>query len=335
MATVAVIIPYYQNRAGILRRALDSVMNQRLSSDVSVDIIVVDDGSPHPARLEIEGFFFPSNYRLILKEQENAGVAVARNTALRSVSEDTVYIAFLDSDDIWDPEHLPLALLALNQGCDFYFCDSQRIDNTYSSFAEKSYDQVLASSARSMNHGLYELEKEPFLDQSLLGRVFLIPAVVYRRAVAPDLTFNESRRAVGEDCLFLLLLVEKCRRIVCSPRLNVTCADGVNIYAGNSDWNNPGHLVRYMGQILAFNAWKKELCLGKKNEHLVNDRLLKVRKLFCFLSARYFLKKREKWSPELMQMVRSDSQFWFWYPVYLVYVGILFPLRRYSPLEEW
>ena len=58
MATVAVIIPYYQNRAGILRRALDSVMNQRLSSDVSVDIIVVDDGSPHPARLEIEGFFF-------------------------------------------------------------------------------------------------------------------------------------------------------------------------------------------------------------------------------------------------------------------------------------
>ena len=45
--TIAVIIPYFQREAGILRRALASVFAQ--TNAPSWEIIVVDDGSPVPA----------------------------------------------------------------------------------------------------------------------------------------------------------------------------------------------------------------------------------------------------------------------------------------------
>ena len=53
MTSVAVIIPYFQKRAGILHRALNSVLQQRLSADTRLEVIVVDDGSPVSARAEV------------------------------------------------------------------------------------------------------------------------------------------------------------------------------------------------------------------------------------------------------------------------------------------
>ncbi len=81
MTAVAVIIPYYQKRPGILRRALTSILRQDLPPNVRVDVHLVDDGSPVPARSEIEGLDFPQPFQLHLIEQPDSGVAAARNTA--------------------------------------------------------------------------------------------------------------------------------------------------------------------------------------------------------------------------------------------------------------
>lgn len=97
---ISVIIPYFQTREGILRRALTSLLEQTLPADAQVDVIVVDDGSPVPATGEIKGLTFTPPFYLILKQQPNGGVAAARNTALVLVRKETTYIAFLDSDDI-------------------------------------------------------------------------------------------------------------------------------------------------------------------------------------------------------------------------------------------
>ena len=335
MIKISVIIPYYQKREGILRRALTSVMKQNLDAGVQLDVIVVDDGSPVPAKTETAGLHFASPHCLIVIEQENGGVGAARNTALRQVNPDTNYVAFLDSDDIWEPEHISTALLALERGCDYYFCDTRRLGDKNTTFVWRAFDQFLFSDkAKPLGNDLFELDKEAFFDHCICGRVSLIPAVVYRRSIAPDLLFDTSLNVAGEDCLFLFQLISQCQRIACSPKVLVNCADGVNIYAGTFNWDNPGHLVRYMGQILAFYKFRKNLLLSASNKQFIADNLSSVRKRFAFHTVRYFLKKRELWPAELTNMAVRDSKFPIWYPFFILYVAVCYPLGLYDPLKE-
>jgi len=87
----SVVIPTF-NRVRLLRRALDSVLNQSLQP---FEVIVVDDGSNDNTRAVIAKEFPRVNYQF----QENSGVSAARNKGI-SISSGS-WIAFLDSDDEW------------------------------------------------------------------------------------------------------------------------------------------------------------------------------------------------------------------------------------------
>ena len=137
MIKLAVIIPYFQREPGILRRALVSILGQELPADTVVDVVVVDDASPIPASGETAGLDFSGPLSLTVIKQANGGVAAARNTGLHQVTDDTTYIAFLDSDDIWHPTHLRAGLQALENGRDLYFCDNRRDGHFASSFQSR------------------------------------------------------------------------------------------------------------------------------------------------------------------------------------------------------
>jgi succinoglycan biosynthesis protein ExoW len=323
-----------------LRRALTSALRQKLPANVArVDILVVDDGSPVPARGEVDGLNIAAPFQLRLIEQPNAGVAVARNTALAAVAADTTYIAFLDSDDIWDPEHLPTAIDALELGYDFYFCDGRRINDTSSTFTDSAaappFKDFLSNSAtRVIGDRLYEMEPAPFFSQSLLRAGYGIPAVVYRRAVAPALVFDTSLREVGEDSLFLLQLVQKCWKICCSSRELVLFADGVNIFASKYTWNDPGHLLKYMGTIVYYEKLLKTCQLSRKDTAFVSGLVRRYHRTFAFLTARYFVKKRELWPRKLVELARCDPGFWLWYPAWTAYIAVSYPLGFYNPFRQ-
>jgi succinoglycan biosynthesis protein ExoW len=336
MTSIAVAIPYFQRRPGILRRALVSVLRQQLPAGVRIDIVVVDDGSTSPADGEIDGLAIDPPYHIKLVEQANAGVGAARNAALDLISPATDYIAFLDSDDYWHPEYLATALLALGQGHDFFFCDSQRVGQSFTSYSENNFvARFISEHGTPIGNDLYEIERSAFFDESLRRRVFRTPSTVYRRAVAPDLLFDTSLRVAGEDCLFFFQLLGKCRRICCSTRLLATFADGVNIYAGKASWDDPGNLIRHMGILLACYRWREKLSLCPRNDLFLRQRIRRLRALFAFLTIRYFLKKRAGWPGELWKLVQSDARFRWWYPAYCAYVALCFPLRLYDPVRKW
>ncbi len=93
---VSVVIPTY-NRAGMLRRALESVAAQR--PRLAAEVIVVDDGSDDgTAEVALQ-----AGARLV-QHQRNLGLSAARNTGVETASHE--WIAFLDSDDEWLPHHL-------------------------------------------------------------------------------------------------------------------------------------------------------------------------------------------------------------------------------------
>lgn len=103
MLNVSVVIPTY-NRAEHVVGAVESVLGQTRPPG---EVIVVDDGSTDETPDLFAGASDPVHY----VRQENAGVSAARNRGVDEASGD--WIAFLDSDDRWNPEKLERQTAAL------------------------------------------------------------------------------------------------------------------------------------------------------------------------------------------------------------------------------
>jgi succinoglycan biosynthesis protein ExoW len=333
VTVIAVVIPYYQKSSGILRRALSSVLQQRLPPDAVVHVIVTDDGSPVPASAEAEVLSFAAPYHLTIIKQPNTGISAARNTALCHAPEGTTYVALLDSDDLWEPNHLARAISALDHGSDYYFCDSERGGVT--KFAENDFNPFLYKHGQSLGDSIYAMDCKPFFDRSLRAPPFHTSTSVFRHAVARSMLFDISLRVAGEDHLFLFELIQKSRRICCSSELLVKCGEGLNIYSSKYSWEDSGHLLRQMGLILAFYKYRERLSLSAMNDGFLANRLRILRAAFAFFTVRYFVRIRKPWPQELRDMVHSDRRFKLWYPLYVLYVAVCFPLRLYDPLKKW
>jgi len=96
--SVSVIIPSYKT-AALIAACLDSVFAQTYKD---FEAIVVNDGSPDTA--ELEKVLAPYMDRIVYLKQENKRAAGARNNAIRHARGE--FVAFLDSDDTWMPDHL-------------------------------------------------------------------------------------------------------------------------------------------------------------------------------------------------------------------------------------
>ncbi len=102
---VSVVIPTY-NRADLLDATLDSVATQTFKDYV---IILVDDGSKDDTRERVAARKEPIRYLW----QANQGVSEARNHALRVTRSE--FVAFLDSDDMWEPTFLERTVRRLRE----------------------------------------------------------------------------------------------------------------------------------------------------------------------------------------------------------------------------
>ena len=90
MSNISVIIPIY-NVESYLAQCLDSVLGQ---SYKHIEVICIDDGSTDSSGA-IAQQYASKDSRIIYIQQENQGVAVARNNGLERASGE--YIAFMVS----------------------------------------------------------------------------------------------------------------------------------------------------------------------------------------------------------------------------------------------
>ncbi len=120
---ISVIVPVYNGRR-FLRTALDSVFGQSLPA---CELIVVDDGSTDGSLDELTSLA-PTGLPVRVLRQANCGQSAARNLAARCAEGE--YLAFLDQDDIWYPEHLEALIepLLANPAAGWAYCDFDEID---------------------------------------------------------------------------------------------------------------------------------------------------------------------------------------------------------------
>src|ERR1700734_1651503 len=134
---VSVVIPTY-NRAAEVPKAIESALAQTLSD---LEVIVVDDGSSDDTGKILRNTF---GDRVRYFSQANQGASVARNRGVEEARGE--WIAFLDSDDLWDKQKLEWQFRALEQfgpQCAACYTDTRLLNHpetrTLFQMAEDSY----------------------------------------------------------------------------------------------------------------------------------------------------------------------------------------------------
>ena len=160
MPVVSVVIPAF-NRTDTILRSVTSVVAQTFAD---WEAIVVDDGSTDDTAAIATGF----DPRIRIIRQENQGLSAARNTGVAAARGE--YLAFLDSDDEWRPEHLAICVAFLRAFPEQQFVTTELIEDFGHGKTVRHYHADLARNypemariARSRALDLPPGETDPYL----------------------------------------------------------------------------------------------------------------------------------------------------------------------------
>ena len=119
---VSIITPSY-NTARFIAETINSVLAQTYTN---WEMIIVDDCSKDDTDAVVSSFA-DSRIRY-LKNEKNSGAAVSRNRALREAKGK--WVAFLDSDDLWEPTKLEKQIAFMEHNdCHFSYTNYREIDD--------------------------------------------------------------------------------------------------------------------------------------------------------------------------------------------------------------
>jgi glycosyltransferase involved in cell wall biosynthesis len=119
MIKLSIIIPVY-NVEKYIRACLNSVFNQGLSED-DFEVIIVNDGTRDKSMEAIDDFV-AQHHNIMIVNQENKGLSVARNNGIERANGEYIYM--LDSDDLLIGDRLKSILdTALNSKADIIMGD--------------------------------------------------------------------------------------------------------------------------------------------------------------------------------------------------------------------
>lgn len=151
---VSVIIPTY-NCGKYIIDAIKSILNQTYSN---IEIIVVDDGSTDDTRNILQQYI--KDRSIIYVYQKNMGPASARNNGIqRSKGE---YLAFLDADDLWEPDKLSKSIDFLLKGRFDWIATASRKINMSGVMVEERTMKENTYGYDSATNRIYDLKKRIF-----------------------------------------------------------------------------------------------------------------------------------------------------------------------------
>jgi len=231
---IGIVIPYYQTSANVLSKAIYSIFAQTYKGKLNV--YIVDDGSPITVNSELINIEVPKHITLHIVTQKNQGPSAARNKALSMAKKDNcTYVAFLDSDDEWAPEHLDNAIFALNLGNDFYFSNYMQLDANEPVFT-KANISVADHTLLDRDRSIYQYSGN-MIEQVLTNPIVNTSTVVYNLSKLSNLNFDEAFLKAREDHLLWLDIAALNAKFCFGANIEQYCGRGVNIWA-STKWGS-------------------------------------------------------------------------------------------------
>lgn len=181
---VSIVVTTY-NQAAFIEQTIKSVLAQTYRP---IEVIVVDDGSTDdtPARIALFGD------QVTCIRQSNQGVAGSRNTGICNANGEL--IAFLDGDDIWDPEKLSVQVAAAlhHPHSGLIIVDGSEFDDggtISSSLFFVPWCQDLADGSVTSGHYHHQLLQCNFITTT---SQVMVPARVFERIGISDRNFPRA-----------------------------------------------------------------------------------------------------------------------------------------------
>jgi glycosyltransferase involved in cell wall biosynthesis len=190
---VSVVIPTY-NRASYIGEAIQSVLNQTYQD---FELIVVDDGSTDNTGTALDQF----GERIRVLYQQNSGVSVARNKGTFAARGE--WVAFLDSDDEWEPEKLRVQIedVKKHEGVVAHFVDAQ--------FDDKAHKKQSLFSLKGVR---LDFEKQPLRIRAVMdvlrGAFFTQCCLVKRKVILAVGGFDPNKRIYEDYDLLTRIALE-------------------------------------------------------------------------------------------------------------------------------
>jgi succinoglycan biosynthesis protein ExoW len=213
--------------------------------------------------------------RIILVEQANTGAAGARNKGLDRLPEGTRFVAFLDSDDEWFPDHLANALFALRRGFDFYFADFYQLGQSVSAFARGKRIDVAQHPLLDGSTTIREY-RGSMVDQLIGGNIIGTSVTAYAYHKMPDLRYRLGFRHTGEEYLFWMDIAQRTERIAFGDQPECRYGAGVNIYS-ESAWGHEKYLTVIIDDVKYRRRMLEEFRLTLAQRRILKARIRQLR----------------------------------------------------------
>ncbi len=194
MPIFSVVMPVF-NVEKYLKHSVQSVLEQTFND---FELIIVNDGSTDSSKKCLEQII---DTRVTIIEQENRGLAGARNTGIRAAKGK--YVAFIDSDDLWHPDKLKYHFehLQINDQVGVSYSQSALIDDNGHSLGIVQSPKINNVTFRDIicrnpiGNGSAPVVRREVLDETVFW--------IYRNGIKFNSYFDESFRQ-SEDIEYWL-----------------------------------------------------------------------------------------------------------------------------------
>jgi len=166
------------NQARYLERAINSVLEQTFND---FELIIVNDGSTDNTQAILNQY--EHNDRICIVNQKNMGRGVAGNVGLELAKGD--FIAFLDSDDLWERDFLLQTYNFLNTHVD--------VDVVYCGWATIDEDDRILTEIKISK------PKDDYKSEFLYGAIFPINVALTRKKCFDQCGTFDTSITYGED----------------------------------------------------------------------------------------------------------------------------------------
>lgn len=186
---VSVIIPVY-NREILVKRCLDSVLEQTYKN---IEIICINDGSTDNS-IKVLKKYAENDKRIILIDQKNSGVSIARNSGLNRASGE--FIMFIDSDDYMHPKTIEIASNIQKK----YDVDIVEFDTVLTRSSDKIFIPIGDGNATLLSG-----DKFIICNADVPVKSIVVWNKLYKKSVISNVKFNKNSDRF-EDLLFNVMI---------------------------------------------------------------------------------------------------------------------------------